>query len=141
MVEHDYVIANKDMEIAKLQRIQILEEDPHKKVSREEDSAAHIDINAREDASFQEKFMHRPGKTPPIDSFTGKEAETCLDDFQLWIGQRSAGDKLLYLAGHLTGRALLSDHLERDTYTTAVVSFHACLDPVSKTLAEGGISD
>ena len=51
------------------------------------------------------------GKAPPVDSFTGKDAETTLDD---WLPslQRAAewngwgeNEKLMQLAGHLRGRA------------------------------------
>ena len=54
----------------------------------------------------------RRGKAPPVDTFTGEEAETRLDDWLPtlqrpadWNGW-TADDLLIQLAGHLKGRAL-----------------------------------
>ena len=87
----------------------------------------------------------RRGKAPPILPFSGENFDMQLDDWlpsleraSMWNGW-SDGDKLLQLAGHLRGRALMEWNLlgtdEKATFSTAVDALRARLDPGSKTMA------
>ena len=82
----------------------------------------------------------RRGRAPPVDTFTGEDAESRLDDWLPTL-QRAADwngwipdDLLIQLAGHLKGRALQEWNLlfasER-----AIAAFKNRLDPVSKIMA------
>lgn len=87
----------------------------------------------------------RRGKAPPVDPFTGEEAETWLDDWLPTL-ERAAnwndwmpGDLLIKLAGHLKGRTLQEWNLlpadERTTYKEAIAALRSRLDPGSKIMA------
>ena len=84
----------------------------------------------------------RRGRAPPVDTFTGEDAESRLDDWLPTL-QRAADwngwtpdDLLIQLAGHLNGRALnLLSTSEKKTYKQAIAAFKNWLDPVSKIMA------
>ena len=87
----------------------------------------------------------RRGKAPPVDSFTGEAPDVRLEEWlpaleraAAW-NQWSEDDQLLQLAGHLRGRALqewdLLEAAEKATYSRAVESLRARLDPGGKAVA------
>ena len=81
----------------------------------------------------------RRGKAPPVDPFTGENPEVCLDDWLPSLLRASTWNEwtedelLLQLAGHLRGRApqewALLSTTSKETYSAAVESLHARLDP------------
>ena len=96
-------------------------------------------------APLTEPLVHRQGKAPPIDSFTGEDNEVRFDD---WIPtlERAATwnnwtdeETLMQLAGYLRGRALqewnLLTYAERSTYQSAITALRTRLDPGNNTLA------
>ena len=87
----------------------------------------------------------RRGKAPPVDMFTGEDAEVRFEDWlpslqraANWNGW-SADEQLIQLAGHLRGRAwqewLLLEEEERATLATAIRALKEALGPGSKILA------
>ena len=87
----------------------------------------------------------RRGKAPPVDSYSGEDAEIRLEDWiptleraASWNGW-SPEECLLQLAGHLRGRALAEWNLlgveEKATYQAATQALHLRLDPGSRVLA------
>ena len=87
----------------------------------------------------------RRGKAPPVDSFTGENPEVRLDDWLPSLLRASTWNEwtddelLLQFAGHLRGRALqewaLLSTTSKETYSAAVESLRARLDPGSRALA------
>ena len=87
----------------------------------------------------------RRGKAPPVDSFTGEDAEITMDDW-LSLLQRATEwngwaeeEKLMQLAGYLRGRARqewdLLLEVDKRNYTRAVQALQGKLEPVNKMLA------
>ena len=95
--------------------------------------------------SLSDTSVQRRGKAPPIDTFTGEDAETCFDDWRPTLERAAAwnnwtdSETLMQLAGYLHRRALLEWNLmsktERDTYKPAISGLRVRLDPSSKTLS------
>ena len=86
----------------------------------------------------------RRGKAPPVDSFTGEDQNSTLDDWlpslqtaATWYDW-SEDEKLMQLGGHLCGKArqewdLLTDE-EKRTYSQAIRALKGKLEPINKTL-------
>ena len=87
----------------------------------------------------------RRGKAPPVGEFSAENAEIQLDDWLPSLERTSIWNSwteeelLMQFAGHLKGRALQEWNLlkseEKATFSTAVESLRARVDPGSKTLA------
>ena len=89
--------------------------------------------------------VRRPGKAPPVDSFTGEKQEVRFEDWlptleraATWNGW-SSDEKLMQLAGHLRGKALqewnLMSQSEKATYQAATTELTRRLDPGSRVMA------
>ena len=99
----------------------------------------------REDRRPVTTVPRRQGKAPPIDSFTGEDAEMRFED---WLpslnraaqwNQWTPQESLMQLAGHLRGRALqewglLEEEARRD-WRQATTALRTRLDPGNKVLA------
>ena len=147
VAEVDDELSGKDVEIQRLQ--EIIQELQAAATSGEGrmPHAASIPVTLSETRPVDtiETRGARRGKAPPVDPFTGEDAETTLDG---WLPslQRAAewngwgeNEKLMQLAGHLRGRArqewdLLSE-TEKGSYFQAVRALHGKLEPVNKALA------
>ena len=87
----------------------------------------------------------RRGKAPPVDMFTGEDAEVRFEDWLPSLKRAadwncwSADEQLIQLAGHLRGRAwqewLLLEEEEKATFTRAIQVLKEALGPGSKILA------
>ena len=101
---------------------------------------------------FQKTEHHTPrssrprrGKAPLVDPFTGEAPDVWLEDWLMALERAAAwnqwleDDQLSQLAGHLQGRVLqewdLLEATEKVTYSRAVESHRAKLDPGSKAVA------
>ena len=140
MVQCDNEIAEREAEIVEL-RAKLLECESHE--SREMDEGV---------ASGEEhKFLRSPGrvvhrgKAPPVDAFTGEEAELRLEDWlptleraASWNGWTQE-ELLMQFAGYLRGWALQEWNLlgpeDRETYETATQALRTRLDPGGRALA------
>ena len=95
--------------------------------------------------SLSDTSAPRHGKAPPIDAFTGEDAEIRFDDWLPMLERAAAwnnwseSETLIQFAGYLRGRALqewnLMSHTERSTYKSAISGLRTRLDPGNKTLA------
>ena len=146
LAEMDSSLLQKDEEIgslkAKVARLRGSSPRPSVPSSTSEDPE-----QGAEDEGVQrtDRTRVRRGKAPPIDTFTGEDAESRLDDWLPtlqrvadWSGW-TPDDLLIQLAGHLKGRALQEWNLlspsEKKTYKQAIVTLKNRLDPVSKIMA------
>ena len=89
--------------------------------------------------------VSRRGKAPPVDAYTGENAEVRFEDWLptldravSWNGWTDE-ESLIQLAGHLRGRALQEWNLlgeeEKGTYQTATQALRIRLDPGNRVLA------
>ena len=89
--------------------------------------------------------VSRRGKAPPVDAYTGENAEVRFEDWLptldravSWNGWTDE-ESLIQLAGHLRGRALqewdLLGEEEKGTYQTAAQALRTRLDPGNRVLA------
>ncbi len=144
--EMDDALLQKDEEIARLKvevarsRSRATSPSTHSSISDDPESGVGVNLAPR--------ISHAPtrrGKAPPVDTFTGEDAETRLDD---WLPalERAAdwngwtpSDVLIQLAGHLKGRALqewsLLSQEEKRNYKTATAALRNRLDPGSRIMA------
>ena len=81
----------------------------------------------------------RRGRAPPVDTFTGEDAESRLDDWLPTLQRAADWNGWTPDAGHLKGRDIQEWNLlsasEKKTYKQAIVAFKNRLDPVSKIMA------
>ena len=143
MVQCDNEIAEREAEISEL-RAKLAEHESHE--SRE------IRVLEESTASGEEhkplpspgRVVHR-GKAPPVDAFTGEEAELRLEDWLPTLERASSWngwtqeELLMQFAGYLRGRALQEWNLlgpeERESYETATQALRTRLDPGGRALA------
>ena len=140
MVQCDNEIAEREAEIVEL-RAKLLECESHGSSEMEEGVAS----------AEEHKFLRSPGrvvhrgKAPPVDAFTGEEAELRLEDWlptlesaASWNGWTQE-ELLMQFAGYLRGRALQEWNLlgpeDRETYETATQALRTRLDPGGRALA------
>ena len=143
LAEMDSSLLQKD-EISRLKaevaRSRATSSSTHSSVSDDPDLGAGVDSVRR-----TSRQTVRRGKAHPVDTFTGEEAETRLDDWLSTI-RRAADwngwtldDLLIQLAGHLKGRALQEWNLlsadKKKSYEGAVIALRNRLDPGSKIMA------
>ena len=146
LAEYDHIIADRDAEIEQLKSQLAARSDIAEPSVGGPDSRESLNLSGGGEG-FGRVTGHRArrGKAPPVDSFTGEEPDVRFDD---WLPslERAATwnswteeERLLQIAGHLRGRALqewaLLDDATKRSYTQAVESLRARLDPGSRVLA------
>ena len=96
-------------------------------------------------ATLSDAAVQHRGKAPPIDAFTGEDAEIRFDDWLPTLERAATwnnwteSEALMQFTGYLRGRALqewnLMSQSERGTYKSAITGLRTRLDPGNKTLA------
>jgi len=114
-------------------------------VTRTTESVLDVSTTSTSTVSSTSTRESRPccGKAPPVDSSTGEDQNSMLDDWLPFLQTAatwynwSEDEKLMQLGGHLRGKArqewdLLAD--EKRTYSQAIQALKGKLEPTNKTL-------
>ena len=140
MVQSDNEIAEREAEISEL-RAKLAERESREIRVLEEGTTSGEEHKPRPSPG---RVVHR-GKAPPVDAFTGEEADLHLEDWLPTLERASSWngwtqeELLMQFTGYLRGRALQEWNLlgpeERENYEAATQALQTRLDPRGRALA------